>query len=77
MSKPHFGSGLCKTCFDKKREQERENYRIIEEAKIKQAKEILETPTVWECPHCDMVNRGNFCPNCGSPRKKKKSTNFY
>jgi hypothetical protein len=27
-------------------------------------------PMEWECPYCKTINRGNFCSNCGSPRKR-------
>lgn len=48
-----------------------EEQELIKQAKLAKAREILETPTVWECGYCKTVNRGRFCSNCGSPRKKQ------
>jgi len=39
---------------------------------IEKAKKALEKPIIWECGYCKAVNKGNFCFNCGSPRKKQK-----
>jgi hypothetical protein len=70
QEKPWIGSGMCMACFNKKIEQEEQEQELIRKAKLAHAKEILETPTVWECIYCKTINRGNFCANCGSPRKK-------
>lgn len=70
--KPWIGSGLCMDCYRKKVEKEKEEQKLIREAQLSQAKEILETPTVWVCHYCNTVNRGRFCSNCGASRKKEK-----
>jgi hypothetical protein len=70
QEKPWVGSGICMSCFNKKLEKEESEQKLIREAQLAQAREVLETPTVWECTFCKTVNRGNFCANCGSPRKK-------
>jgi hypothetical protein len=72
LEKPWIGSGLCVECYGKKLSQEEEEQRLLKEAKLARAREILETPTVWECGYCKTVNRGKFCANCGSPKKKQE-----
>ena len=52
--------------------QEAEEEQLLREAKLAKAREVLETPTVWECEYCKTVNRGRFCSNCGSPRRKQE-----
>ena len=73
QDKPWIGSGLCMNCYHAKEKQETEEQELIKQAKLAKAREILETPAVWECEYCNSVNRGRFCSNCGSPRKKQKS----
>ena len=70
--KKWIGSGLCEDCYRKKVEKEREEQRLIREAQLAQARETLETPTVWVCRYCHTVNRGRFCSVCGASRKKEK-----
>jgi len=70
--KPWIGSGLCMECYNAKRLKEEEEQELFKQAKLKKAKDILETPSVWECPYCNAVNRGNFCSNCGSPRRRSE-----
>jgi hypothetical protein len=74
--KPWIGSGLCTDCYNRKISQEEEEERILRKAKLVEAKEILKTPTVWECNYCKAINRGNLCDNCGSPRKKTAANVF-
>ena len=69
LEKPWIGSGLCMECYNAKVEKEQKEQKLPREAQLRQAKEILETPTVWKCEYCKTVNRGNFCSNCGSPRR--------
>jgi hypothetical protein len=73
QDKPWIGSGLCMNCYHAKEKQEQDEERLLREAKLAKAREILETPTVWECGYCNTVNKGKFCSNCGSPRKKQES----
>ena len=70
--KPWIGSGLCMDCYRKKVDKEQEEQRLIREAQLLQAKEVLETPTVWVCHYCNTVNRGRFCSECGASRKKEE-----
>lgn len=70
QEKPWVGSGICLECYNGKITQEEKEQKLIREAQLAQAKEILETPSVWECTYCKTVNKGNFCSNCGSSRKK-------
>lgn len=63
LRKPWIGSGLCNSCYWGEQE-------TLKQAQLKNAQEILETPTIWECGNCKTVNKGNFCSNCGSSRKK-------
>jgi hypothetical protein len=69
--KPWIGSGLCMDCYHDKERKEREEMEIIKEAKLRRAKEIIETPMTWTCQYCNAVNKGNFCFNCGSPKQGK------
>lgn len=57
------GSGLCNKCFYEEQE-------LLKQAQLRQAQEVIETPSVWTCEYCQTVNRGNFCFNCGASRKK-------
>lgn len=57
------GSGLCNRCFYEEQE-------LLKQAQLRQAQEVLETPSTWTCSYCNAVNRGNFCFNCGSARQK-------
>lgn len=61
--KPWIGSGKCDECYWKEQD-------LLKQAELRQAREIVETPTIWECEYCKTVNRGNFCSNCGGPRHK-------
>ena len=70
--KSWIGSGLCMDCWRAKEEEERKEQELIRKAQLSQAKETLETPTVWVCHYCNTVNRGRFCSNCGASRKKEK-----
>ena len=69
---PWVGSGLCMDCWRAKEDKERKEQELIKQAQLTQAKETLETPTVWICPYCNTVNRGRFCSECGASRKKEK-----
>jgi hypothetical protein len=71
QEKPWIGSGLCMDCYHTKERKEQEELAIIKEAKLRKAKEIIETPMTWTCQYCNAVNRGNFCFNCGSPKQGK------
>lgn len=74
--KKWIGSGMCMRCYRAKEDKEREEQKLIKEAQLAQAKETLETPTVWVCGYCKAVNRGRFCSNCGSARKKEANQNI-
>lgn len=74
QQKPWIGSGLCMDCYHVKERKEQEELAIIKEAKLRQAKAIIETPITWVCQYCNAVNGGNFCFNCGSHRQGKTST---
>jgi hypothetical protein len=71
--KPWLGSGLCMNCYHAKEKKEMEEQDLIRKAQLRQARDIVETPSTWDCPYCKTVNRGNFCQNCGSPRKRTES----
>jgi membrane protease subunit (stomatin/prohibitin family) len=64
-----IGSGLCIECYRAKVDRETKEEQLIRQAQLAQAKETLETPSVWVCKHCNTVNRGRFCSNCGVSRK--------
>jgi hypothetical protein len=74
LDKPWIGSGLCVECYSRKAAQEEDEEKLLREAKLAKAREILQTPTNWECGYCKTINRGKFCSNCGSPRKKQESS---
>jgi rubrerythrin len=73
QQKPWIGSGLCMDCYNAKTTREEKEQQFIREAQLREAKDIINTPIVWDCPYCKTVNRGNFCSNCGSPRKRTES----
>lgn len=70
QEKPWIGSGLCMNCYRAKERKELKEQELIKEAQLRQAKDIIETPSTWDCPYCKAINRGNFCQNCGSARKR-------
>lgn len=57
-------------CYNAKIKREEAELRLIRQGQIREARDTLETPVNWGCPYCQAVNRGNFCSNCGSPRKR-------
>ena len=56
-------------CYRAKVDRETKEEQLIRQAQLAQAKETLETPSVWVCKYCNTVNRGRFCSNCGASRK--------
>ncbi len=70
QEKPWIGSGLCMNCYHAKEKKEMEEQELIKQAQLRQARDIIETPLTWDCPYCATINRGNFCCNCGSARKR-------
>jgi len=69
--KPWIGSGLCMDCWRAREQKKTEEEQLIRKAQLAQARETLETPTVWVCQYCRTVNRGRFCSNCGASRKQE------